>query len=322
MKYAKDQPGTLQTGIDGLRLIADRTGRYAGSDDPEYGPTEPYELSEHVDAVLAPTWARVTVWKLLDGARYPFSAVARFTEYAPHGSEKRTRMWRQMPFLMLGKVAEALALRKAFPAELSGIYGDEEMMQAMRPESVVSASDGAGLSAPSSPSSLGPGQVRRLPAGPPSGGASAGSTAGSGSGSSAARGRSPRSEPVPLVHAGSVLQRAHDAYGMTSAQVREILGEVWIQDYNGRWPEAWQVLESVAAARRGGPIDAALVHPSGVVTARDPCGSQAQAQAQAQAQVEDDLTDMGPPCYRCGRRDLDNGYDSSGRPVCVDHMGE
>lgn len=106
----------MQTGIDGYRLIADRTGKYAGSDEPAY--------------ILAddgwPEVASVTVTKMVDGVPCKFSASARWKEYCQESSP----MWKKMPFLMLGKCAEALALRKAFPAELSGVYTHEEMMQA------------------------------------------------------------------------------------------------------------------------------------------------------------------------------------------------
>lgn len=106
----------MQTGIDGYRLIADRTGKYAGSDEPAY--------------VLAddgwPDVASITVTKMVDGVPCKFSASARWKEYCQESSP----MWKKMPFLMLGKCAEALALRKAFPAELSGVYTHEEMMQA------------------------------------------------------------------------------------------------------------------------------------------------------------------------------------------------
>lgn len=106
----------MQTGIDGYRLIADRTGKYAGSDEPAY--------------VLAddgwPDVASVTVTKMVDGMPCKFSASARWKEYY----QETSPMWKKMPFLMLGKCAEALALRKAFPAELSGVYTHEEMDQA------------------------------------------------------------------------------------------------------------------------------------------------------------------------------------------------
>lgn len=106
----------IQTGIDGYRLLADRTGGYAGNDDPVF------------DSEESPTVARVTVYKIVGGIRCGFSATARWDAYFP--GDTLGFMWKKMPHLMLGKCAEALALRKAFPAELSGIYTTEEMAQA------------------------------------------------------------------------------------------------------------------------------------------------------------------------------------------------
>ncbi|MCK9569296.1 phage recombination protein Bet [Candidatus Pacearchaeota archaeon] len=107
---------TIQTGIDGFRLIADRSGKYAGNDDPSF------------DRKIDPNIATVSVYKIVAGLRCPFTASARWDQYFP--GEKQGKMWLKMPHLMLGKCAEALALRKAFPAELSGLYTTEEMAQA------------------------------------------------------------------------------------------------------------------------------------------------------------------------------------------------
>lgn len=111
---------SIQTGIDGYRLIADRTGQYGGSDEPVY------EVDG--DKLMKAT---VTVVKLVRDLPCRFTASARWDEYVQLNKEGQpTSMWKKMPYLMLAKCAEALALRKAFPAELSGVYTHEEMMQA------------------------------------------------------------------------------------------------------------------------------------------------------------------------------------------------
>jgi phage recombination protein Bet len=106
----------IQTGIDGYRLIADRTERYAGSDEPIH----------HYDADGNLIRSVVTVYKIVGGTRCSFTASALMKEYRQNYSP----MWTKMPNTMLAKCAEALALRKAFPADLSGLYTAEEMMQA------------------------------------------------------------------------------------------------------------------------------------------------------------------------------------------------
>lgn len=121
---------TIQTGIDGYRLIArravDRTHETLGYLDTvwcgEDGQWRDVWLSK-----TPPAAAKVTV--LRNGEPYP--AVALFTEYAQTTKDgSLTQMWRDKGALMIAKCAEALALRKAFPQDLSGIYTAEEMAQA------------------------------------------------------------------------------------------------------------------------------------------------------------------------------------------------
>ena len=119
---------TYQTSIDGFRSLAERTSKYAGSDDYIFddGLTVYQMLMEKRNR---PTTATATVHKLLpNGQTFPIKATARWTEYYP--GDKLGFMWDKMPFLMLGKCAEALALRKAFPEQLGSIYVNEEMQQA------------------------------------------------------------------------------------------------------------------------------------------------------------------------------------------------
>lgn len=127
-----DEVGTIQTGIDGYRVVASRNG-LAGIEDAVFDA----ETETH------PNKATVTVYRMVDGQRVSFTASARWAEYVQEkdeyennqktGKKLPAAMWGKMPYLMLAKVAEALALRKAFPNDLSGVYTNEEMDQADAP---------------------------------------------------------------------------------------------------------------------------------------------------------------------------------------------
>lgn len=146
----------IQISIDGARLVAERTKQYEGQTPVEWtgdGVTwsQVWLSSEY------PAAARVGVFRT--GFREPLYAVARWDSYVVmkdvwrngrkvEGEQTVSDMWAKMPDLMLGKVAEMLALRKAFPQDLSGLYSTEEMQQADRPAASPASQQSAPASSP------------------------------------------------------------------------------------------------------------------------------------------------------------------------------
>lgn len=152
--FSKNDPAkrrmSIITGIDGFRAIAERTGNYRPDED------EPaYEMDPAAKGPLNPAGivkATVRVWKFSHGDWHKVTASAWWDEYVPlkdewaedekTGRRQKTGRqtldtsgnWGKMPRLMLAKVAEALALRKAWPDDFSNVYAAEEVDRAKAAE--------------------------------------------------------------------------------------------------------------------------------------------------------------------------------------------
>ena len=147
--------------IDGQRSLAERTGAYRPDERaPRFANGAEKDTKTNPQAL---TSAEVTVYKHAHGEWFPVTAVAYWEEvaplkeiWAPDDMGKRSPTgryeldpskdaWRRMPRLMLAKCAEMAALRKAFPDDFSGLYGEGEVDRAdildLTPSEAADAAD-------------------------------------------------------------------------------------------------------------------------------------------------------------------------------------
>jgi phage recombination protein Bet len=120
VKYNANSPGTIIVGIEGFRVRAAKTGKHSG--------TKRGVIRDESGKCIG-AWCEVYRSDWSQPAREEVS----LNEYFKAGQNGKPSQWDKMPETMIKKVAECAALRMAFPDELGGVYGKEEMDQAESP---------------------------------------------------------------------------------------------------------------------------------------------------------------------------------------------
>lgn len=129
VKYGSS-PATIITGKEAFTKRAFRNKKFKGM---EAGITvySNNALQRRDGSLLLPGEQLVGGWckVYVDGYAAPMFDEVSFNEYSTGKSN-----WARIPATMIRKVAITHALREAFPEDLGGLYGEEEMGQAVDPE--------------------------------------------------------------------------------------------------------------------------------------------------------------------------------------------
>jgi phage recombination protein Bet len=162
---------SCQTSIDGMRAIAERTGLYDGQDETEFryakDPSrvrrvleaaavsgDPTKILEAFDKITDPNaltgsvllMAKTRVYRKDWSQGRCAVGLAHWNEYVQLRKDGTpTKFWNEKPHVMLAKCSEAIALRKAFPEDLSGLYAEEEITESsVEPETSQRGSETSG----------------------------------------------------------------------------------------------------------------------------------------------------------------------------------
>jgi phage recombination protein Bet len=117
--YAAQMGGkwTVLIGVDGMRVVAQRTGEYDGQDPIEWQATEDGPWS--TVPPKTPYAARIRIYR--KGIRRPLEQTVTMAEFGGRGGN-----WDKRPAHMLGIRAETHGFRRMFPMQLSGLYTPED----------------------------------------------------------------------------------------------------------------------------------------------------------------------------------------------------